>query len=76
MATVHARISAGIPSNHGRSELVPVSLEWEDGGRIAVPVRGKSGLISQLSMADGFIEIGRNQEGLAAGADVNVKLFQ
>ena len=76
VATVQARISAGIPSNHGRSELVPVSLEWEDGGRIAVPVRGKSGLISQLSMADGFIEIGRNQEGLAAGADVNVKLFQ
>lgn len=76
VATVQARISAGIPSNHGRSELVPVSLEWEDGGRIAVPVRGKSGLISQLSMADGFIEIGRNQEGLAAGAEVNVKLFQ
>ena len=28
VATVQARISAGIPSNHGRSELVPVSLEW------------------------------------------------
>lgn len=74
--TVRARVSAGIPSNHGRSELVPVSLERADGGYAAVPVRGKSGLISQLSMADGYIEIGRNQEGLAAGVEVEVKLFK
>ena len=64
-----------MPSNHGRTELVAVRLERRDVDVAAVPVRGKSGLISQLSMADGYIEIDRNQEGLAAGAMVTVHLF-
>ena len=74
---VEAVLSAGIPSNHGRSELVPVRLEPREPGKpsAAVPVRSKSGLISQLSDAHGFVEIGRNQEGLAAGATVTVHLF-
>ena len=72
---VEAKLSAGIPSNHGRSELVAVKLEKADGCMIAVPVRGKSGLISQLSGADGYIEIDRNQEGIAAGATVHVRPF-
>ncbi|MBQ9004168.1 MAG: molybdopterin molybdotransferase MoeA, partial [Eggerthellaceae bacterium] len=74
-AGVVARLAAGVPSNHGRAELAPVRLEPGDGRPAAVPVRGKSGLISQLSGADGYVEIGRNQEGLAAGAEVAVKLF-
>ena len=75
LASVQAKLSAGVPSNHGRAELVAVSLEQVGDGNVAVPVRGKSGLISQLSMADGYIEIDRNQEGLAAGAEVEVRLF-
>jgi len=74
-ANVTAALSQGIPSNHGRTELVGVCLEERDGVRVAVPVRGKSGLISQLSRADGYIEVERNQEGLAAGATVEVRLF-
>ena len=57
------------------AELVAVRLEQGDGVLRAVPVRGKSGLISQLAAADGYIAIGRNQEGLAAGAEVDVRLF-
>ena len=72
----HAKLSAGVPSNHGRSELVAVRLEQnEDGELVAIPVRGKSGLISQLSMADGYFAIERNREGFAAGAEVEVRLF-
>ena len=74
-AVVQAKLSAGVPSNHGRSEFVGVSLEDDGDGAIAVPVRGKSGLISQLSRADGYIVIGRNTEGLAAGSLVDVTLF-
>ena len=73
--SVAAKLSAGVPSNHGRSELVPVRLEQRDGQVTAVPIRGKSGLISQLSRADGFFAIGRNLEGLAAGAEVDVRMF-
>ena len=72
---VRARLSAGVPSNHGRCELVAVRLEQADDGLSAVPVRGKSGLISQLAGADGYFAVQRNQEGLAAGAEVNVRLF-
>ena len=72
---VSARLSAGVPSNHGRAELVAAALEETEDGLVAVPVRGKSGLISQLSGVDGYFEIPRNQEGLAAGAEVNVSFF-
>ena len=72
---VRARLSVGVPSNHGRSELVAVKLDERDGGRMAVPVRGKSGLISQLARADGFFTVSRNQEGYAAGVEVEVRLF-
>ena len=70
-----AVLAEGLPSNHGRAELVAVRLQRCEGVVRAVPVRGKSGLISQLSSADGYIEIPRNQEGLAAGAYVRVNLF-
>ena len=75
MGLVRARLSAGVPSNHGRSECVAARLEWCDGDAVAIPVRGKSGLISQLSNADGFFVIGRNQEGLAVGSEVDVRMF-
>ena len=70
-----AVLAEGLPSNHGRTELVAVRLEDREGRAYAVPVRGKSGLISQLCAANGYIEIGRNREGLAAGVEVAVKLF-
>lgn len=69
----HASLAEALPSNHGRTELVPVSLHLEDTTLVAQPIRSKSGLISQLRNADGYITIDRNQEGLAAGARVIVK---
>lgn len=72
---IEATLAEGIPSNHGRSELVAVRLEQAEEGVRAIPIRNKSGLISQLSPADGYLIVGRNQEGLAAGALVDVVLF-
>jgi molybdopterin molybdotransferase len=73
---VRASLSAGVPSNHGRSEFVAARVEQGDSGAIATPVRGKSGLISQLSGADGFFVVPRNCEGLPVGAEVEVRLFR
>ena len=72
---VGAVLAQGVPSNHGRAEFVAVRLEERDDGLCAVPVRGKSGLISQLAGADGYLTVARNQEGLAAGTPVFVQLF-
>lgn len=73
---VKAKLSAGVPSNHGRSEFVAARIERSDSDAIATPIRGKSGLISQLSGADGFFVVPRNCEGLPVGAEVEVHLFR
>ncbi|MBO4365449.1 MAG: molybdopterin molybdenumtransferase MoeA, partial [Eggerthellaceae bacterium] len=74
--TMCAVLAEGLPSNHGRTELVAVSVESRDDAFLALPTHSKSGLISQLCTADGYVEIERNCEGMAAGSNVKVKLFR
>ena len=69
--TRQATLLVAVPSNHGREELVPVRLSSAG----AEPVPMKSGLISPLSRADGYLRIPRDTEGLAKGAIVEVILF-
>ncbi|MBQ5986625.1 MAG: molybdopterin molybdotransferase MoeA [Clostridia bacterium] len=64
-----ARLNKNIPSNHGREELICVRID-DDGH--ALPLYTKSGVISVLSEADGFIRIPRESEGLPAGTEVKV----
>ncbi|MBQ6067589.1 MAG: molybdopterin molybdotransferase MoeA [Clostridia bacterium] len=68
---VKASLTEHVSSNHGREELLCVRLD----GAAAVPVYGKSGVISQLAAADGYIVIPRDCEGLRAGEPVDVYLF-
>ena len=70
-AGVSASLSEHLSSNHGREEIICVRLE---NGK-AIPVRGKSGVISQLANADGYIIIPRDCEGLKEGSSVSVRLF-
>lgn len=65
------RLSVSISSNHGREEYIPVKIEEEK----ACPIRGKSGLISMLKDADGYIYIERDMEGISSGTTVNVICF-
>ena len=58
-----------ISSNHGREEYICVKT----GGRYAFPVYGKSGLLSMLCDADGYIKIDRNREGVKK--DETVEFF-
>ncbi|SET43214.1 molybdopterin molybdotransferase MoeA [[Clostridium] polysaccharolyticum] len=64
-------IGSSISSNHGREEYIPVRIEE---GK-AYPVMGKSGLISMLKEAEGYIYIERDREGITKGMDVNVVYF-
>ena len=66
-----AVLSENVSSNHGREELLCVRLQ----NGAAKPVYGKSGVVSQLSAADGYLRIPRDCEGLPAGTEVTVFLF-
>ncbi len=65
-------LTRAVSSNHGREEFVPVAIQ-ENG---ALPIASKSGLISTLSRAQGFIRIARDCEGLPQGEPVEVILFE
>lgn len=73
---VDARISRNIPSAVGRSDYIRIKLEERQDGLWAVPVFGKSGLISTMVDSDGIVEIMANKEGLLEGERVKVTLFR
>ncbi len=62
-------LSENIPSNHGREEFI--CIKKGENGRL-IPVHTKSGIISVLSVSEGFIKIPRDKEGLAAGETAEV----
>ena len=67
--TNRARLALNIPSNHGREEFLCVT--YNETGEL-VPVHTKSGIISVLCEAQGFIGIDRNSEGVEKGTKVEV----
>ena len=71
LRTTRATLQCAAPSNEGREELLPVRL----GEGKAEPIALKSGLLSPLTRADGYIRIPRDTEGLPKGALVDVILF-
>ena len=71
-----ARTSCNIPGSPGKSVCQPVILRCEEGGYLAEPVFGKSGMITTLTRADGYIVIDLNREGLRKGESVLVHLFR
>ncbi|MGI6259749.1 MAG: gephyrin-like molybdotransferase Glp [Anaerolineaceae bacterium] len=71
LVPIELTLSRAISSNHGREEVVLVKIETGT----AIPVPSKSGLISTVSLADGFILIPREQEGLPKGARVQAYLL-
>ncbi|WP_258358636.1 molybdopterin molybdotransferase MoeA [Moorella sulfitireducens] len=73
--TVAARLSRTITSTPGREDYIRVRLEAGPGGFLAVPVPGGSSMISSMVQADGLITVPLEEEGLEAGAQVEVKLF-
>ena len=72
--SVTAELSESVGANHGRAQVNPCRLLRQDGRVLALPIRSKSGLITQLAGADGFFCIERDCEGLPKSAPVQVYL--
>jgi molybdopterin molybdotransferase len=72
---INARITKNISSSPGREEHVGVALEKRDGEIWAVPLLGKSGLITTLTRADGTIVIPLRKLGVHEGETIEVRLF-
>ena len=70
--SLSAVLSESVSANHGRMQVNACRLEKRDGALVAVPIRSKSGLITQLAGADGYFIIPRDSEGLPKGAEIQV----
>jgi len=74
--SIGAILNQQLPSVHGRTDYVPVALTRSGQGATgASPIFGKSGAISILARADGYVVIPEHVEGLDAGTEVAVFLF-
>lgn len=72
---VEGTISVNIPSAPGREHYVMVNIREEKDNTIIEPVYGKSGMLSMMAKARGYVKIDTNQEGLIKGDLVKVFLF-
>lgn len=70
-----ARAARNIPSTPGREDFLRVKIEDSKEGPLAHPIFKKSGLISSMAEADGFLRIPENVEGVYAGEWVEVYLL-
>ena len=69
MMALRLKSAENISSNHGREEYICTKTD----GEYSFPVYGKSGLLSMLCDADGYIKISRNREGVKK--DETVEFF-
>jgi len=72
---IPARVSCNVPGSPGKTVCQPVILHFDNGVYSAEPVFGKSGMITTLTRADGYIIIDLNKEGLKRDESVLVHLF-
>ena len=72
---IPAKLESNIPAAPGRATCQTVKLIADENGYIARPIHGKSGLMSTLTQADGYLILPVNQEGLKTGETVYVNLL-
>ncbi|MDD4650198.1 MAG: molybdopterin molybdotransferase MoeA [Desulfoplanes sp.] len=70
---IPAQLTANVSSRQGREDYIRVGLEFStDHSVLAVPKKGKSGLLRTLVQCDGLVRIPAESEGLIAGSHVTV----
>lgn len=70
--SVEARFVSNIHSAQGKETYQMVSLEREGEEYLAKPIFGKSGMITLMSKAKGYIKIDTDKEGIKQGERVKV----
>lgn len=71
--SIHAKLRRKINSQIGRLDYARVKIE--DGGVEPIAIGGAS-MLSSTTRADGFVIVGDDSEGFAAGAEVEVWLYE
>ena len=74
-SAVTAKMAKNVASSSGREDHIRVALEEKDGEIWAIPILGKSGLITTLVKADGIVVIPLRKLGIEQGEIVEVRLF-
>ena len=72
---IEAILSRNVASREGRVDFVKVRLQKSDGGWLATPTLGKSGMLSSMTRSNGFFQIPMDCEGMYKGDRVTVILF-
>lgn len=70
--SIEARFSSNISSSQGRETYQMVVLERDGEEYLAKPIYGKSGMITLMSRAMGYIKIESGKEGVQRGEKVRV----
>jgi len=73
--TITAIADANIHSAPGKETYQMVLVEGRDGDYSAKPIHGKSGAISLMTKAQGYVRIDENKEGIKKGEKVQVSLL-
>ena len=72
---IFAKIARNIASAAGRQDFIRVRIEKRGNELWAVPVLGKSGLISTMVESHGLAEIPPEKQGVSEGEMVEIELF-
>ncbi len=71
-----AKLTSNLHASPGKDTFVMATLRRENGTYYATPLHGKSGLMTLLTKADGYIQITSEQEGLYKDQEIEVTLLR
>ncbi|MFZ2446175.1 MAG: molybdopterin biosynthesis protein [Syntrophobacteraceae bacterium] len=74
--SIPAVLGRKTPSKLGLEEFARVILGRVAGRLVAMPIQRGAGIITSLTRADGILQIPQEQEGIAEGAEVNIRLLR
>ena len=75
--TVEATLTRKVTSDPGTRTFVRVRVETDDGERQATPTRASgSGVLSSVALADGWVVVPEEREGIAEGETVAVENWE
>jgi len=70
------QLTQNLYSGSGREEFVRVRLTQGEAGWLLEPIRGKSGLIRTMVLADAIVHIRLDTDGVEAGKEVSFRLLR